>query len=261
MNYLRLFWTFFRLGALNELAYRANFIVQVFQSFLTLGMALGGLAIVFNQTETLAGWQPAELVGLVGVYTLIGGLINLVIRPSMQQFMEDIRLGTLDFTILKPEDAQFLVSVRQFEVWKILDVVLGIGVLVVALIQLGAQFGLWQALAFGLTLLAGGIIVYSFWLILATCSFWFIRTENILVIFQAMYQAGRWPVTIYPSWLRTTLTFLVPIALAVTVPAQALTGRLDGQTLLGTLLLAMLFWLAARWFWRFGIRYYSGASA
>jgi len=261
MNYLRLFWTFFRLGALNELAYRANFLVQVFQSLLTLGMALGGLAIVFNQTETLAGWQPAELVGLVGVYTLIGGLINLVIRPSMQQFMEDVRLGSLDFTIIKPADAQFLVSVRQFEVWKLLDVLLGLGVLVVALVQLGAQFGLRQGLMFGLTLLAGGAIVYSFWLILATCSFWFIRTENILVIFQAMYQAGRWPITIYPGWLRVTLTFLVPVAFAVTVPTEALTGRLNGQTLLGAVVVALLFWLAARRFWRFGIRYYSGASA
>lgn len=261
MTYLRLFWSYFRLGALNELAYRVNFWVQLFQSVLTLGMALGGLAIVFNQTETLAGWQPAELVALVGVYTLIGGLINLVIRPSMQQFMEDIRLGTLDFTILKPEDAQFLVSVKQFEIWKLLDVLLGLGVLVVALVQLGAQFGLWQAFAFGLTLLAGAIIVYSFWLMLATCAFWFVRTENILVIFQAVYQAGRWPITIYPAWLRTTLTFLVPVAFAVTVPAEALTGRLDGISLLGTLFLALLFWLAARRFWLFGIRYYSGASA
>jgi ABC-2 type transport system permease protein len=73
------------------------------------------------------------------------------------------------------------------------------------------------------------------------------------VIFQAMYQAGRWPVSIYPIWLRPPLTFLVPVALAVTVPAQALTGRLDSQTLLGMLLLAMLFWLAARWFWHFGL--------
>ncbi len=261
MNYLRLFWTFFRLGALNELAYRVNFLVQVLQSLLALGMALGGLAIVFNQTDTLAGWQPAELVGLVGVYTLIGGLINLVIRPSMQRFMEDIRLGTLDYTIIKPEDAQFLVSVKQFEVWKLLDVLLGIGVLIVALIQLGAQFGLRQALMFGVALLAGSAIVYSFWLILATCSFWFIKTENILVIFQAVYQAGRWPITIYPVWLRTTLTFLVPVAFAVTVPAQALTGRLNGQTLLGTVVVALFFWLAARRFWRIGIRYYSGASA
>jgi ABC-2 type transport system permease protein len=175
--------------------------------------------------------------------------------------MEDIRMGTLDFTILKPEDAQFLVSVKQFEIWKLLDVLLGFGVLVVALARLEAQFGLWQAFAFSLTLLAGAIIVYSFWLMLATCAFWFVRTENILAIFQAVYQAGRWPINIYPVWLRTTLTFLVPVAFAVTVPAEALTGRLDGTSLLGTLLLALIFWLAARRFWLFGIRYYSGASA
>jgi ABC-2 type transport system permease protein len=261
MNQLRVLWTFFRLGAMNELAYRVNFITQFFQAFLSLGLALGGLAVVFNQTETLAGWHPAELTALVGIYLLVGGLINLVIQPSMQRFMEDIRLGTLDFMILKPEDAQFLISVRQIAIWKLIDILLGLAVMVIALARLDAQFGLLQALSFAVALLAGGTIVYSFWLILATSAFWFVKTENILVIFQAMYQAGRWPVTIYPVWLQTILTFLVPVAFAVTVPAQAITGRLTVQTLALAVVLAVALFLLSRWFWRFGIRFYSGASA
>jgi ABC-2 type transport system permease protein len=175
--------------------------------------------------------------------------------------MEDIRLGTLDFMILKPEDAQFLISVRQIAIWKLIDVLLGLVVMIVALVRLGAQFGLLQAISFGVALLAGGTIVYSFWLILATSAFWFVKTENILVIFQAMYQAGRWPVTIYPVWLQAILTFLVPITFAVTVPAQALTGRLTVQTLALAVALAVGLFLLSRWFWRFGIRFYSGASA
>ena len=99
MNQLRVFWTFFRLGALNELAYRVNFITQFFQAFISLALALGGLAVVFNQTDTLGGWLPAELMALVGIYLLVGGLINLMIQPSMQRFMEDIRLGTLDYSV------------------------------------------------------------------------------------------------------------------------------------------------------------------
>ena len=261
MSYLRLLWTFFRLGALNELAYRANFFTQLLQSLLSLGLSLGGLAVVFNQTDTLGGWYPAELIALVGIYILVGGLITVVIQPSMQRFMEDIRMGTLDFIILKPEDAQFLISVRQVEIWKLLDVIVGIIVLIVGLVQLGARFGFVQALAFGVALLAGSVIVYSFWMMLATCAFWFVKTENILVIFQSMYQAGRWPVTIYPGWLRLILTFLVPITFAVTVPAEALTGRLDVQTLSLALLVAAVLFLISRWFWRFGIRFYSGASA
>ena len=261
MNQLRILWTFFRLGAMNELAYRANFITQIFQALISLALALGGLAVVFNQTDPLAGWRPAELTALVGIYLLVGGLINLMIQPSMQRFMEDIRLGTLDFLILKPEDAQFLISVRQIEIWKLIDVLVGVGVLVVALVQLGAQIGFQQAVAFGVALVAGSTIVYSFWMILATCAFWFVKTENILVIFQSMYSAGRWPVTIYPGWLQMILTFLVPITFAVTVPAQALTGRLTLQTLLLAIGVAAGLFLIARRFWQFGIRFYAGASA
>jgi len=34
-----------------------------------------------------------------------------------------------------------------------------------------------------------------------------------------------------PSWLRLILTFIVPVAFAVTAPAEALTARLTPQTL------------------------------
>ena len=261
MHYLRIFWTFFRLGILHELAYRANFFTQIFQALLSMGLGLGGLAVVFNQTDTLGGWYPDELIALVGIYLLVGGLINLIIQPSMQRFMEDIRQGTLDFVILKPADAQFLVSIRQIEIWKVVDILLGLGVLGYALVRLGTQLGVGQAIAFGIALLAGATIVYSFWMMLATPAFWFVKTENILVIFQSMYQAGRWPVTIYPGWLQALLTFLVPIAFAVTVPAQALTGRLTPQTLALAVAVAVGLLLAARAFWRFAIRFYSGASA
>ena len=89
-----------------------------------------------------------------------------------------------------------------------------------ALGRLGGQIGAGQAALFGLMVLAGGAIVYSFWLILTTLSFWFVRVENILVIFQCIYEAGRWPVTLYPAWLRFGLTFLVPVAFAVDRPGR-----------------------------------------
>jgi ABC-2 type transport system permease protein len=261
MSLLRLLWIFFRVGVMGELAYRVNFVVRLFQSLLELGTALAGLAVVFAYTDNLAGWRPDEIVALVGVYFLVGGMIGLVIQPSMEAFIESVREGTLDFTLTKPEDAQLLVSLRDVEIWELIDVILGFGVLTVALVRLGEQVGAGQAAAFAVMLLAGAAIVYSFWLMLATLSFWFVRVENILVIFQSMYEAGRWPISLYPGWLRFGLTFLVPVAFAVTVPAEALTGRLDATTLVGALALAALLLLGSRLFWRAGLRRYSGASA
>lgn len=261
MRYARVLWLFFKLGLLSELEYRVNFFVQLLQSLLSLAVSLGGLSVIFDHTERLNGWLPAELLAVVGVYFLIGGLINTVIQPSLTRFMQDIREGTLDFTLMKPVDAQVMVSVRQMQIWKLIDFALGAGLLVVALIQLGALFGVTQALTFGIALVAGGVIVYSFWMMLATLSFWFVRIENILVIFESMYEAGRWPVGIYPGWLRFMLTFLVPVAFAVTVPAEALTARLTLETLVGAVALAAVLLIASRLFWRYGVRNYTGASA
>lgn len=261
MTYLHLLWLHLRLGILNELQYRTNLVIQLIQSAVGLITALLGLGIVFSKTDSLGGWRPAELLAIVGVYTLVSGLTQLVVRPSLQRFMEDVRLGTLDFTLTKPVDAQALVSMRQIEVWKLIDVVIGLVVLGVAINQLGASIGPAEALVFAIALLAGVVIIYSFLIILATCAFWWVRLDNILNIFQSMYEAGRWPIGIYPPWLRYVLTFLVPVGFAITVPTEGLVGRLTSPTLLGAIALAITLPLIARVFWKIGVRHYSGASA
>ncbi|CAA9542988.1 MAG: hypothetical protein AVDCRST_MAG49-1057 [uncultured Thermomicrobiales bacterium] len=261
MSRLRLVGVFLRLGVLNELQYRANFWIQLIRSLVNLATALAGLGVVFSQATTLDGWRQDELLALVGVYFLVGAGVNLVFLPSMSQFIGDVRKGTLDYVLTKPEDAQLLVSIRRVDIWRLIDVAMGFGVNGVALARLGSDLGPGRAAAFGLTLLAGGAIVYSFLLALATTAFWFVRVENILVVFQSMYVAGRWPVGIYPPWLRGTLTFVVPIAFAITVPASALVGRLDWPTLVGTVVLAAAMLAFSRWFWSVGVRHYSGASA
>jgi len=262
MNALRLLYIYFRVNVLNETAYRVNFFVQLFQSLLELGTALAGLAVIYSYTNALGGWHPDEMLALVGVYFMVGGLISLVIQPSMSALIDSVRDGTLDFILTKPEDAQLLVSIQRMAIiWSLLDMLMGTGVLVTALVRLGKTIGVGQAAAFISMLLAGGVIVYSFWLILVSLSFWLVRVENLLEIFQSMYQAGRWPVSLYPGWLRFGLTFIVPVAFAVSVPAEALTGRLGGTTLLGAVGLAILLSTVARLIWRLGLRHYSGASA
>jgi ABC-2 type transport system permease protein len=252
---------FLKIGVLHELEYRVNFYIQLLRSAIGLTTGLVGLSIVFSHTDNLGGWGPAELLVLLGVYFLGSGIIGLVIQPSMQRFMEDVRQGTLDFTLTKPEDAQVLVSVRQVQVWKVVDLLLGAAIIGIGLVQLGEAVAVWQALAFLVAIAAGAAIIYAFWLMLATLSFWFVKIENILVIFQSMYQAGRWPVGIYPWWLRSALTFLVPVAFATTVPAEALAGRVTMETLGGAILLAGALLVLSRVLWRIGVRHYAGASA
>ncbi len=261
MRALRLFAVFARVAALFELQYRASLVVQLAQSVIELATGLVVLALVFSQVTTLNGWSQPELLAVMGVYTLVGGLVNAFIQPNMERLITDVRQGTLDFILTKPEDGQLLVSVREFQLWKLVDVALGLGILAIALPGLSTMPGLVDMGAFLVALALGTAMIYSFWLLLTTTAFWIVRMDEIVELFSGVYQSGRWPVSIYPDWLRLGLTFLVPIAFAVTVPAEALTGRLTPDALAGAAIVAVVLLGFTRWLWRRGLRHYSGASA
>ena len=258
---IRLFGLFLRVGALNELQYRANLAVQLFQSLIALLTGLAVLALVFGQTTNLAGWSQPELLTVMGVHILMGGLIGTAVQPNMERLMADVREGTLDYILTKPEDAQVLVSVREFRIWQSVDVAIGAIVLGVAIAQLEAGVGLLSALAFVAALVLGAVMIYCFWLILTTGAFFIVRMDELHELWEGIYQSGRWPVGVYPGWLRISLTFLVPIAFAVTVPAEALTARLTPETLGLAAGFTLFLLLVTRLWWRFGLKHYSGASA
>ena len=257
----RLLRVFMRVSILAELQYRTNLYVQLLRSALSFATGIAGLSVVFSHTSNLAGWRPSDLLIVLGVYYVISGVIRFAIQPAMERLMEDVRSGTFDYVLTKPGDSLTLVSVRATAAWRLIDVALGVAVITFAMVRDESAASPWDVAAFAIGLLAAVVTVYSFLVILSTMSFWFVRLENILVIFQSMYEAGRWPVEIYPGWLRAALTFVVPVAFAVTVPAGALAGRVSPEMLAGAVALAISLAIAARRFWFVGLRHYAGASA
>ncbi|HUG47524.1 MAG TPA: ABC-2 family transporter protein [Candidatus Limnocylindria bacterium] len=261
MRLLTLVGVFLRVGVMNELHYRVNFLVQLFQSAISLVTALAVLGLVFGHTQELNGWSQAELLAVMGVHIAMGGVIGTFIQPNMNRLVEGIRNGTFDFLLTKPEDAQLLASVQEIRIWRAVDIVVGAVVLGVALSLLGGGVGPPAALAFGIALVLGALMIYCFWLLMTIAAFWIVRIDEIAELFEGIYQAGRWPVSIYPGWLRIGLTFLVPLAFAITVPAEALTGRLTVETLALAAGFALFLLVLARLLWRVGLKRYSGASA
>jgi ABC-2 type transport system permease protein len=258
---MKLVWTYVRLGVLNEMQYRANFFVAIFQSLLSVAVAIAVLALVYSHTSSLHGWTKSELLIVLGVQILLGGVVHASVQPNMERVADEVRDGKLDFALTKPADSQLLVSVRELRFWQFVDVVSGAIVVAVGVSRLQTSIGIGAALAFVALLLVGASLLYCFWLVLATGSFWVVNMWFLSELFEGVYQVGRWPIGVYPGWLRYSMTYLVPIGFAVTVPAQAMTHRLHWETVLVAVGFAAAAFLVARRFWRFGLRRYSGASA
>jgi ABC-2 type transport system permease protein len=131
----------------------------------------------------------------------------------------------------------------------------------VAAIRIGQGVTDLGVATFSASLLLGAVMIYCLWLVITTGAFWVVRMEHVAELFNGLYQAGRWPIGLFPGWLRMIFTVLVPLAFAVTLPSEALTGR-GGLLALGAAALFTAVLVAfTRWFWRLGVRNYSGASA
>ena len=261
MRVFKLAAVYLRLGVLNEMQYRVNFFVALFQSLLAVGVGLVVLSLVYSHTNELNGWSQSELMVVLGVQILLGGVIHALIQPNMQQLVDEVHDGKLDFALTKPEDSQAIVSLRALRLWQFVEVISGATVIAVGVVRLEQDIGIGDGLAFAALLVVGGLLLYCFWLILATGSFWLVHMWFLSDLFEGVYQTGRWPIGVYPGWLRYSMTYLVPIGFAVTVPAQAITGRLGWETVVVLLVFGLVLVAVTRWFWRFGLRRYSGASA
>ncbi len=263
MRYLRLVGQFIRASAQGELAYSANVWISLLHTLLNLLTGVTGVAVLFEQVETVRGWDAPATMALLGVYLTVSALRGLFIGPSLERLSGmdgEVWTGQFDFTLLRPVDVQFLVSFRHWQPLALVDLLLGLGVLGAATSQLTGRLPLPRLAAFLVALGAGVTILYAILLIFAGLIFWnpgFLFTW----VFDGLFRMARYPVGLYPGWLRLVLTWIVPVGIITTVPAQALTGQLAPGMLAGSVGLAAALLIGASALFRLGLRRYASASS
>ena len=204
MNYFRLIGSFLKASVQNEMAYNANFWINILHSFLNLGTGILGIVILFSQVDTIQGWTFGSTIAILGVYLTLGSLRRLFIGPSLETLAGmdgEVWSGKFDFTVLRPVDIQFQASFRYWQPLALIDLLFGLGILGLAIAQLGKALSLMGVFSFVISLFFGVLTLYSILLALAGLVFWspgFLFTW----IFDSMFQMARYPVGIYPSWLR-----------------------------------------------------------
>ncbi len=260
LRYARLIAIFTGASISAQLEYRANFVVNLIGALLSAGGALFGLSIIAGDGTVVGGWSYREAVVVVGLFTIVQGFINGVLYPNLNKIAEAVRTGHMDFTLLKPIDAQFLVSSRNVNIFPLFNVVVGMGVVAWAISGIpGTTAG---GVVLGAILAGAALaIVYAIWFMLTTTAFWFVRVENVTELFNGVFRAGQFPVTVFPGRIRIFFTFVVPIAFITTVPAEALIGRLDATTAATAVGVALALLIAARLLWRWAVSSYTSASS
>lgn len=250
-----------RLSLVLAMQYRWEFLLDGLMSVFWTITALVPLYLVFQERPSIAGWQYGEALVVVGWFTVLDGVLKGAINPSLATVIEHIRQGTLDFVLLKPADSQFIVSTQRFMPWRALSFVSAGLIFAYAFERIGRVPTLGAVLAALVMLACGLLILYSMWILVISVAFRAVRIDNLRYLFEAVFDAARWPASVFKGFVSVLFTFVIPLALMTTYPAEALLGRLEPARLAGGLVAAILFATLARVVWRRSIRGYTSASS
>jgi ABC-2 type transport system permease protein len=262
LRYGRLFGVQLRMSALTAMQYRADFIVRGLIALLWISVTLIPVLIVFGARKAIAGWSFSEALVVVAWFTLLRAVLEGAVSPSLTAVVEHVRHGTLDFVLLKPADAQFLVSTAKIEPWHAVDVLSALAIFIYAF----ASLHRWPT--FGGLLLAGAffvlavLILYSIWILVVSAAFWVVKVDNLSYLFGSLFDVARWPIDIFGrGFLRVVFTVVFPVAVMTTYPAKALLGTLELSTAAWALAGGLVFAAVARAVWGRALRMYTSASS
>ncbi len=269
-RYLRLYLAFARFGLASEMAFRANFLVKLVVEALWLGILLVFYELVFARTSSVAGWGRERYLFFVGCHYTLAGLIETLFLENCTGFPDLVRSGDLDFYLLRPIDEQFLLTTRYVDWSTAPNVLQGMGVMTYALWAMPDwSFDPGRSFAFVVLFACGVAMAYSFLLMLSSTSIWLVRNQSLLEMWWLFTTLMRYPREIFdpryaPSWagpVGAFFTFVVPVLLVVSVPADTMVRVFDLRFVLGTVVAALALLAASRLFFQRALRSYRSASS
>jgi ABC-2 type transport system permease protein len=251
-----------RAAVLLQMQYRLDFFLEIGLSVFWIGAALAPLYVLFSMRDSVNGWNAYEMLVVVGFFSMHKGLLASVIQPSLNQAVEHIRKGTLDFLLLKPADAQFMLSTSKLELAHLTDVLAGVLMIAWALAHLpGVTPSVTDILFACLLFLCGLLILYALWIMVVSLAFRVVKVDNLSYLFVSLFEAARWPASIFRGALSLFFTFVIPLALMTTYPALAVLGRAELKHFLIAAAVACGLLLLSRYVWQRSIRSYTSASS
>lgn len=242
------------------LQYRVEFVFDGLMSLFWTATAIIPLMVLYGQRPSVSGWTWPEALIVVAWFTVLKGVLEGGIRPALGNVVEHIRKGTLDFILLKPADAQFLVSTSRFELFRFTNVLGGLALLGYALRTLRRVPSIAEIALTLLLLGAATAILYAIWVFVVCVAFVVVKVDNLTYLFASIYDAARWPSTVFRGVLAFVFTFVIPLAVMTTYPAQSILGRLSPREGLGALAAAAALVVLSRVVWQRAIARYTSAG-
>ena len=255
--------TYQKLWSLNTsivLINRVDAINSVFSSLLWAFFIILSIQLLMNKVPSVRGWNREEVMVLGIVYSVVAGLFRVLFARGFNNMAQVIHKGELDMFLLKPVDAQFMLTASSIGVTGLIRVVVSFLFLLWFLphAQIHPTVIGWGAFIF--TGVCSILLLYSFDMIVCTLLIWASGNDALVELFEFLMGTSRYPQDIIRRSSLLLFAIFTPFFMVVNTPSKALIGRLQLQDVLVLIVLSLSAFVVSRLFWKYALRSYTGAG-
>lgn len=242
--------------------YKIDFLTGAISFLIDQTVGIGFIFIIFSQIPQLAGFTFEQIVFVYGFSLIPKGIDHLLTDNLWNVGYFIVRKGDFDKYLTRPINPLFHVIAEQFQIDALGELLVGIVLVCSVSGSVGLVVTPLSIIFFILVIPFSTLIYTGIKIATAAISFWTKQSGQITQVFYMANEFAKYPTTIYSSFIKVIITYIVPFAFTGYYPSIYF---LTGENLLfnigGTVLISCVLFAIAITIWNKGLNAYESAGS
>ena len=239
MKYIKLYFAYARNSLIGKLTYKADVIIGIIAFLVTQVFALATLVILISTVPSIDGYNIYQIGFLFGLSNMAVGIDHLFTDRLWNVAYWEVKQGKLDNMMLRPVPLLFQVLASEIQLEAFGEIIVAIALIVLCGLKIDITLTFGSVTLVILGIICAAIIITSFKLLIAGLAFIFKRSGPLLQIVYNFSNYAKYPLTIFPAFIRYILLFVIPLGLCIFVPFDNLFNGNLNELIAGLVILGI----------------------
>jgi ABC-2 type transport system permease protein len=222
--------------------------------------------VITQQFGTIEGWKFEDMTMLYGLNLFTYSIAGVLFWYTVFHLDNEITSGNLDSYLIRPMGLIKQMICKRFGDTFLGQILVTLIFMATAFTKINYQMTAFSYIYLVLAILGGVLIQSGAMTILGSLSFWMLRSSNLAdIVYYDMRTFVHYPLSIFPSFIRIILTYILPWAIINYYPSLIILQKVQTteEFVLGMLspVIGILFFLLSLYVFNCGLRRYSGSGS
>ena len=255
-KYGAIYREFFKTSFSESLSFRLDYLVQNLMTLSFLCTSFLTAGFIFNHIKAIGFWNQTEFFFFLSFVVAVIQTHHLFFSHNFWELSADVRLGTLDFILLKPASEFFIVFTRRLAIPIIPTAIMSYSLLIYFGWETGLSWTAWLTLP--LCLFLAVILLLGIEVLISLFNFITIEGGGVNQVRIQLQHFLRWPDFVYKNPLRL---WLLPCLAVTSIPVRWLLDFRYWTWMLVMILGTAAIWGCIAFFWPKAVNLYESPSS